>query len=303
MEQNGKIQNSEVCQLKNEHLKSMTSDYLYHFGLNTDNLQERFGDVKFVCVGGSAHRMKMFAEYLREQLAGYVSVGDDLNDITGAAHRYSMYKVGPVLSVSHGIGAPSLAVMLDELFKLLYYAKCTSVTIFRIGTSGGIGVQPGTVVITDQALNGFLQPHYEQIILGKVITREAVLDKTLVSEIKAVAEKMDDIEVVTGGTMCAADFYEAQGRLDGSVCNYTADDKKQFLQKLFNAGVRNIEMESVCIAAKCHLVNIKCAIVCVALLNRLHGDQITTPPELYKKYELRPQRLVTQFIKTKLGFK
>lgn len=37
------------------------------------------------------------------------------------------------------MGIPSMAIMLHELMKLLYHAKCQDVTVIRIGTSGGIG--------------------------------------------------------------------------------------------------------------------------------------------------------------------
>ena len=39
----------------------------------------------------------------------------------------------------HGIGVPSLSVMLNELLKLLHYAECEDVLFIRIGTSGGLG--------------------------------------------------------------------------------------------------------------------------------------------------------------------
>lgn len=45
----------------------------------------------------------------------------------------------------HGMGVPSIAIMLHELFKLLYHARCSGVTIIRIGTSGGIGKGTGAV--------------------------------------------------------------------------------------------------------------------------------------------------------------
>lgn len=41
--------------------------------------------------------------------------------------------------LQHGMGIPSIAIMLHELIKLLYHARCTDVTVLRIGTSGGIG--------------------------------------------------------------------------------------------------------------------------------------------------------------------
>lgn len=49
-----------------------------------------------------------------------------------------MYNDSP-LSQQHGMGIPSISIMLHELIKLLHHARCCDVTIIRIGTSGGIG--------------------------------------------------------------------------------------------------------------------------------------------------------------------
>ena len=62
-----------------------------------------------------------------------------LRDITEITDRYSMFKIGPVLCVNHGIGCPSLSILLNEVLKLLVYAECKDLTFFRIGTCGGIG--------------------------------------------------------------------------------------------------------------------------------------------------------------------
>lgn len=41
---------------------------------------------------------------------------------------------------------PSTLVMLHELAKLLHYAQVEDVTLLRIGTSGGIGIDPGFIL-------------------------------------------------------------------------------------------------------------------------------------------------------------
>lgn len=43
------------------------------------------------------------------------------------------------------------------------------------------------------------------------------------------------------------------------------------------------------------------AVVCVTLLNRLEGDQISSPHEVLVEYQQRPQRLVGHFIKKRLS--
>lgn len=42
-------------------------------------------------------------------------------------------------SQQHGMGIPSISIMLHELIKLLHHARCRDVTIIRMGTSGGLG--------------------------------------------------------------------------------------------------------------------------------------------------------------------
>lgn len=43
------------------------------------------------------------------------------------------------------------------------------------------------------------------------------------------------------------------------------------------------------------------AVVCVTLLDRLRGDQVSSPHDLLAKFEQRPQRLVVHFIKKRLA--
>ncbi|KAG7466917.1 hypothetical protein MATL_G00147440 [Megalops atlanticus] len=294
--------NHEEVHVKNPHLDSMEEDILYHFnlGTKTHNLPAMFGDIKFVCVGGSANRMKSFAQFIHKEL-GLPGDSGDIRDICAETDRYSMYKVGPVLSISHGMGVPSISIMLHELIKLLHHARCRDVILFRIGTSGGVGLAPGTVVITDRAVDSFFQPQFEQVVLGKVIVRSTELDKGLAQELLQCSAEIPDLPTVIGNTMCTHDFYEGQGRLDGALCSFSTEEKLEYLQKAYEAGVRNIEMESTVFAAMCRVCGLKAAVICVTLLNRFEGDQITTPHSVLLEYQLRPQILVSHLIKKRLG--
>ena len=78
-------------------------------------------------------------------------------------NRYSMFKVGPVLAISHGMGIPSITILLHEVIKLLAHAGVKDPVFFRIGTCGGIGLEGGTVVVTEEVLNGELNPYLEQV--------------------------------------------------------------------------------------------------------------------------------------------
>lgn len=78
---------------------------------------------------------------------------------------FSLIKVGPVLCVSHGMGVPSVGILLHEMIKLMYHAKCKDPIFIRIGTCGGIGVEGGTVVITEDAIDGLFRSVFELVIL------------------------------------------------------------------------------------------------------------------------------------------
>uniref|UniRef100_A0A8C5RK33 Uridine phosphorylase n=1 Tax=Laticauda laticaudata TaxID=8630 RepID=A0A8C5RK33_LATLA len=248
---------ARVC-VPNPHLKKMKDDILYHFalGTSTHDFPALFGDIKFVCVGGSPSRMKTFITYIAE-LLDIGNPGYDYPNICAGTDRYAMYKAGPILSVSHGMGIPSIAIMLHELIKLLYHAKCSNVTIIRIGTSGGIGLTPGSVVITKQAVDATFKPQFEQIILGKSVIRSTYLDEKLTEDLMECAKELDQFNTVIGNTLCTLDFYEGQARLDGAICTYTEEEKMQYLKEAHMTGVRNIEMESSVFAAMCNLSGLK----------------------------------------------
>lgn len=62
------------------------------------------------------------------------------------------------------MGIPSVGILLHEVIKLMYHAQVRDPVFFRIGTSGGIGLEGGTVIISEEAVDGQLNPHFEQVI-------------------------------------------------------------------------------------------------------------------------------------------
>ncbi|ELK27474.1 Uridine phosphorylase 2 [Myotis davidii] len=133
--------------------------------------------------------------------------------------------------VKHGMGIPSISIMLHELIKLLHHAQCCDVTMIRMGTSGGIG----------------------------------------------------------------------QGRLDGALCSFSREKKADYSKRAQIVAVRNIEMESTVFATMCRRCGLKAAAVCVTLLDRLECDQINLPHDILVEYQPRPQLLISNFIKQRVG--
>ncbi|XP_011067008.1 PREDICTED: uridine phosphorylase 1 [Acromyrmex echinatior] len=288
--------------LRNPNIELMDQDILYHLALGSGShdLVEMFGDVKFVCMGGTPKRMEHFANYIMQEIGHKLPAGTTLLDITKNSYRYSMYKVGPVLSISHGMGIPSVSILLHEVIKLMYHAKVKDPIFIRIGTCGGIGHEGGTVIISEEALDEMMKPYMELMVLGKLVRRPAKLDRQLARDLKGLAHRDDPYDTVIGKTMCSNDFYEGQGRLDGAFCEFTEADKMEYLMKLQKAGVVNIEMESLCFAALTHHAGIQSAVVCVTLLDRLKGDQVLAPKEVLEEWQMRPQKLIARYITTYL---
>ncbi|XP_044005366.1 uridine phosphorylase 1-like isoform X2 [Aphidius gifuensis] len=287
-----------AVKLRNPNLYLLDQDILYHLALGSGShdLVEMFGDVKFVCMGGTPKRMEQFAYYIMQEIGHKLPCGTTLLDISQYSYRYSMFKVGPVLSISHGMGIPSVGILLHEVIKLMYHAKVRDPMFIRIGTCGGVGYEGGTVVITEEAVDGMLKPYHETPILGKIVRRPAKMDKQLTKDLIALAHPEDPYDTIVGKTMCTSDFYEGQGRLDGAFCDFSEQDKLDYLTKLQKAGVVNIEMESTAFAALTHHAGISAAIVCVTLLDRLKGDQVMAPKEVLDEWQMRPQKLVSRFI-------
>jgi len=282
--------------LSNQYLEELEYDTFHHLGFTSSNAKESFHDVKFVCVSGSNGRVNTFAHYINDQLK--LMKSEDVKNIC-TTDRFVLYKVGPVLAASHGMGTPSTSILLHELFKLLHYSGASDVTFFRLGTSGGLGFEEGSIVISSQALNGMFKPNFNQVVLGETIEHATGFNEEFISELVAMAIDLP-YDVKTGATMCCDDFYEGQGRLDGAFCSYTKADKKAYLQKAYEAGVRNIEMESTVFSAMCLRAGVKAAVICVVLVDRLIQDQILISKDKYSDIQKRPWEIVLKYIKSRL---
>ncbi|KPI92853.1 Uridine phosphorylase 1 [Papilio xuthus] len=286
-----------TVRLRNPNIELMDQDILYHLALGSGShdLVEMFGDVQI----GQTHIPPV---WLRAPRQAHMLV-----PALTRVRRHAMVRrsvVGQDLSLlHHGMGIPSVGILLHEVIKLMYHAKVRDPVFFRIGTCGGIGYEGGTVVISEEAVDGTLKNALELTVLGKTIQRLAKLDRRLVKELKSLADPEDPYDTITGKTMCTYDFYEGQGRLDGAFCDFTEADKMEYLESIHKAGVVNIEMESLAFAALTHHAGIKAAVVCVTFLDRLKGDQVLAPKEVLDEWQERPTKLVCRYIKKHLQMK
>jgi len=237
---------------------------LHHLDLSAEEATKGFDGARFVCIGGTEGRMRRFARVL----AGNEG---DIKDLAGPKARFCLLRVGDCVIGNHGMGAPSTSILINELVLALRMAEVEErkVVFFRMGTSGGIGVEPGTVVVTEQALNEKLEPFHEVVILGK---QEKYSTGFFDPEVANYFRKTFPDEVIVGKTMSANCFFSNQGRLDSPFTNFTKTDVEAFLQTLVNAGVKNIEMEGVVLAGLLGKTEFRACVICMPLVNRLNVE-------------------------------
>ena len=60
-------------------------------------------------------------------------------NLAASAGRYVMYKIGPILTLNHGMGMPSLSIALHEIVKLLFYAGASGKPQFKPGNWQPLG--------------------------------------------------------------------------------------------------------------------------------------------------------------------
>ncbi|XP_013908812.1 PREDICTED: uridine phosphorylase 2 [Thamnophis sirtalis] len=187
----------------------------------------------------------------------------------------------------------------------IYWAIVTISYFFITMYFQFLGVEPGSVVITDVAVDSFFKPQFEQVILDCVVTRSTELDQDLASELLECSRGIKDFPALMGHTMCTYDFYEGKlvfkwlwrwsiiqvGVVPKVLFKRQLDFLGFFPLKMFRFSSKTLKLNSI----------ISAAVVCVTLLNRLEGDQIKASHEVLAEYQRRPQQLIATLIKKRLG--
>jgi uridine phosphorylase len=255
-------------------------DSYYHLGITSDDpVVDVLRDCRAVVMAGSGERIDYFAQRWSDHHNDAPIIAFPKED------RFVTRYCAGVLFVSHGMGMPSASIAVQEVMRLLYFLKDGDLSaldeIFwaRVGTSGGVGLPAGTIVVSEEALMADLKPfrllqggHGEYWFDGTFpkATRDAVL----------AANRDTSIPIVTGKTVAGNEFFLEQYRLDGAIRMETEQSKQQWLQWLADNGVRNVEMEGAMFAGYLNYWGFtQFAMVCATLLNRLEGDQVTSSAE------------------------
>ena len=260
-------------------------DVYYHFGVASDDpILEPLRDVKAVIMAGSGGRIKEFAEHWSSLNGDAPIVAFPKED------RFVTRYTAGVLFASHGMGMPSASIALQELMRMVFFLKngdeaaMDEVFWARVGTSGGVGLPGGSVVVSTEGLMADLKPY--RLLQGGSgeYWFDGAFPQATYDAIIA-ANEGSGIAVVPGKTVAGNEFFLEQFRLDGAICMETPESKMAWLEWINADGVRNIEMEGAMLAGYLnHWGFSSFAMICATLLNRLEGDQVTATPEQLHKF-------------------
>ena len=132
------------------------------------------------------------------------------NDLAKKGGRYCMFKVGPALITNHGMGFGSLSINMHELIKMLHYAGATDVSFLRLGTCGGLGLEPGTICLTKTGYTELLQDYLPVPSCGNVIKTKTDANPEFNDQIIKVIQQFG-YNYKIGNTVATNCFYEGQG--------------------------------------------------------------------------------------------
>ena len=260
-------------------------DVYYHFGVSsTDPLLEELRGIRAVIMAGSGGRIKEFAQRWSDLNGGTPILAFPKED------RFVTRYTAGILFASHGMGMPSASIAVQELMRMVYFLKRGDLAdiddIFwaRVGTSGGVGLPGGTIVVTTEGLMADLRPY--RLLQGARGTYW--FDGTFPAATRAAIMKANTgtgLSIAEGKSIAGNEFFLEQFRLDGAIRMETEETKAEFLTWLHDNGVANIEMEGAMFAAYLNWWGFSSfAMICAVLLNRLEGDQVTSTPEQLHKF-------------------
>ena len=262
----------------NPYFQELDVDYLYHLGIESgDELISEFNNIRFVIFTRSFSNAKVIAHNFAKRWYNIREDGFELTPIH-KTERFHMYKIGPVLILAHGIGTPTMLIALNEVSKLLVHAGCQDVMFFRIGPSGGLGLNIGDVVVSSAAVNNSFLPIFETIECGEIKYHSSSLDQSIYDEILARHSHSHEFNVVLGKTIGSNDYYEGQARFNGALPPpYTQTEQQEYLQKAQANGVKSFDMEAVGFAGFCNQLGIKACLINAIYVNRLQSDVVDAP--------------------------
>ena len=175
----------------------------------------------------------------------------------------------PLVCATSGMGAPSMSIVVNELFQLGIR------TVIRVGTSGAIhaGVAVGSVVITSAAVS--LQGAADDIAPPAF---PAAADPFLTVTLAEAATALG-VEYHVGVTASTDTFFEGQERTASSANPYLIRRHAGLTAELRDLGVLNFEMEAATLLKMGLVYGFAAGCVCAIIAQRTEREE----PDLARK--------------------
>lgn len=186
----------------------------------------------------------------------------------------------PIASVSSGIGAPGLAIALEEL------ARIGTQTIIRVGTCGSLQpeIKLGDVIISTGAVR--LDGASKDYVRSEF---PAVADYRVVTALVQAAQQLK-VRYHVGITASTDTFYCGQGR--PGFNDYLPSFQERIFEDMQKAGVKNFEMEASCLFTLGSLFNLMTGCICVVIADRVR-DKFGISDEM----EMLPAKVANEAVK------
>jgi uridine phosphorylase len=255
----------------NKHFQRLAIDYLYHLGLDsTMDLTQGFGAIHNVIFTRSPSTAKILSQKLASSL---FKIPQALVQCPTIAkdERYHMYKLPHTIIISHGIGAPSLLICLNEITKLLIHAGVSAVNFLRVGPADGLGVDVNQLIIAHEALSPQLQPQWQNIEFG---TEQIYPTQLAPQLLQTITQLNPQANFIHGKILSSNNFYAGLGRVNGAIApNFSPQERAAYFSRAAAAGVKAMDLESTCFSAFCRNFNIPAAMLAYCIADRLHDQE------------------------------
>lgn len=191
------------------------------------------------------------------------SLWDEAHEVAHHREYHTMtgkFKGVDISSTSTGIGAPSLAIGIDELCRI------GADTFIRVGSTGGLqpGMELGDLVISTGGVR--LEGASKDLVIPEY---PAVANYEVVMALIQAAEELRERYHV-GITASTDTFYTGQGR--PALNNYLPSFKEHILKDMQNAGVKNFEMEGATLFTLANLFGKRAGMICFVIANRVTDE-------------------------------
>ncbi len=243
---------------------------LYHIGFGTEDLGENPPTLALLC-GDPGRTLRLARETDGVRLEKVLSESRGLHSYLLALEN------GPrLIAATSGMGAPSLSIVVNELFQVGIRK------ILRVGTCGSIreGIRVGSLVISSAAL-------CRQGTADDIAPREypAAADPFLTVALVEVARRLE-VDWHLGVTASVDTFYEGQERTESSANPHLQRRLQGITEEYRRLNLLNYEMEAGTLFKMGGVYGFAAGCVCAVLAERTGGEAVAQEQKLQAENDL-----------------